>query len=277
MIDPEVLLYYNQGREQDRLRDARRSVEYHRTFDILRRHLPLAPAAVLDVGGGPGIYALALAAAGYDVALVDPVPLHVEQARQASAAAGRPLTAVETGDARALDWPDGSFDAVLLLGPLYHLVESRDRQRAWAEARRVLRPGGLVVAAGVCRYYTTWEMFSNGKMALPGAEDAVAAHVTTGQHRNPGRDFERLFTTAYFHAPRELTAEATGAGLRVRALLAVEGPAKLLPDLGQRMQADDTRGQILRALRRLEAEPSILGTSEHILVVASTTTERASR
>ncbi|MET9648581.1 class I SAM-dependent methyltransferase [Streptomyces syringium] len=277
MIDPEIMLYYSRGAEQERLRDSRRSIEFHRTTDILLRHLPVAPASVLDVGGGAGIYALALAAVGYDVALVDPVPLHVQQARAASRAADRPLTDIGAGDARALDWRDQFFDAVLMLGPLYHLVEAADRRQAWREACRVLRPGGIVVAAGVCRYYTTWEMLSKNKLGAAGAEEAVLAHLATGQHRNPRRDFDQFFTTAYFHAPQELAAEAAGAGLEVRALLAVEGPAKLLPDLAQRMQDDAARAQIMRALVRLEAEPSVLGASEHVLVIASNTEERTER
>ncbi|WP_329321614.1 class I SAM-dependent methyltransferase [Streptomyces sp. NBC_01262] len=276
MLDPDIARYYAQGMEKDRLADPRRSIEYLRTMDILGRYLPQAPATVLDVGGGPGRYALALAATGYDVTLLDPVALHVQQAREASKSAARPLARADVGDARHLTLPDGSADAVLLLGPLYHLVEASDRQQAWREALRVVRDGGVVVAAGVCRYYTTWEMLSKGKLDLPGAEAAVHAHVTTGQHRNPDHDFERLFTTAYLHDPHELAAEATTAGLTVQALLPVEGPTKLLPDLAARLQDQAGRDQVMRALQRLEDQPSVLGTSEHVLVVATRDNTRPS-
>uniref|UniRef100_UPI003F49428C class I SAM-dependent methyltransferase n=1 Tax=Streptomyces sp. CA-136453 TaxID=3240050 RepID=UPI003F49428C len=270
MIDNEILRYYNEGQEQERLRDPRRAIEFLRTLDILTRFLPPAPARVLDVGGGPGIYALALAEAGYDVTLIDPIPLHLQQATAASRESEHPLHDVHHGDARALPVADGHFDAVLLLGPLYHLVEDTDRRQAWKEAGRAARPGGLIAAAAVSRYYTTWEMLSKNKLDLPGAEDLVAAHVESGQHRNPERDFERLFTTAYLHAPQELADEATAAGHTVQALLAVEGPAKLLPDLADRINDDAHREQLLRALRRLEAEPSVLGCSEHVLALATT-------
>jgi SAM-dependent methyltransferase len=267
-LDDDIMDYYNQGMERDRLADPRRSIEYLRTMNVLQRHLPPVPATVLDIGGGPGRYALDLAALGYQVSLMDPVPLHVDQARQASGQADLPLAFTGIGDARMLPWEDAEFQAVLMLGPLYHLVDARDRERAWSEARRVLNPGGVVVAAAVCRYYTAWEMLSKGKMDLPGAREAVAAHIATGQHRNPGRDFEQLFTTAYFHNPHELAAEATAAGLEVQALLAVEGPAKLLPGLGDMLQDERGRLQVMDVLRQLEAEPSVLGTSEHVLVVA---------
>lgn len=268
-LEPEVLGFYNLGQEQQRLADPRRSIEYLRTMDVLTRHLPPAPASVVDIGGGPGRYALALAAAGYQVTLLDPVPLHVQQATGASAAAPRPLTHAALGDARDLPHQDASFDAALLLGPLYHLTDPDDRHRAWTETARVLRPGGLVVAAGACRYYTAWEMLAAGKLDLPGAPAALAQHLRTGQHRNPGED-PRLWTTAYFHDPHELASEAAAAGLTVRALLPVEGPAKLIAGIGGMLQDPDRAEQVLQLLRLLEGQPSVLGTSEHVLVVATT-------
>ena len=79
-LDADILEYYDRGDEQDRLTAANR-LELLRTQELLERSLPPAPAAILDVGGGPGVYAAWLAERGYDVVLIDPVPLHVEQAR----------------------------------------------------------------------------------------------------------------------------------------------------------------------------------------------------
>lgn len=88
---------------------------------------PAAPARILDVGGGPGTHSARLAADGYEVELVDPVPLHARQAERAAAVAAWPFT-VRLGDARHLSASDRSADAVLLLGPLYTstpMVDSR--------------------------------------------------------------------------------------------------------------------------------------------------------
>jgi ubiquinone/menaquinone biosynthesis C-methylase UbiE len=110
-------------------------LEYLRTRELLARYLPPAPATVLDVGGGAGVYALPLAREGYSVHLIDAVPLHVEQAREASALQqDSPLASAQVGDARRLVWDDNSVDAVLLLGPLYHLTSRDDRLRALKEA-----------------------------------------------------------------------------------------------------------------------------------------------
>jgi ubiquinone/menaquinone biosynthesis C-methylase UbiE len=113
---------------------------------VLERLLPRPPARLLDVGGGPGTYAAPLVRRGYRVHLVDPVPLHVEQACQA--AGSDPGFTAALGDARQLPKQAGSQDAVLLFGPLYHLTETTQRRQALAEARRVLRPGGRLLAMG---------------------------------------------------------------------------------------------------------------------------------
>src|SRR5690242_16313009 len=127
-MDADILEYYDRGGEETRLID---SLELLRTKVLLRRHLP-RNATVLDVGGASGVYATWLADEGHDVKLVDPVPRHVNSAR------AKGVEAV-VGDARELDEPDGSRDAVLLLGPLYHLLDRAERVCALAEARRVSR------------------------------------------------------------------------------------------------------------------------------------------
>jgi ubiquinone/menaquinone biosynthesis C-methylase UbiE len=118
----------------------------------LQRLLPAPPARVLDVGGGPGTYAAPLARLGYQVHVVDPVPLHIEQARQAAAADPAAGFTAALGDARELAEPDASQDAVLLFGPLYHLTAAADRAHALAEAHRVLAAGGRLLGVAVGRF-----------------------------------------------------------------------------------------------------------------------------
>jgi 2-polyprenyl-3-methyl-5-hydroxy-6-metoxy-1,4-benzoquinol methylase len=79
-LDPEVVAYYQAGREDERLRTIGR-LEFLRTQELLARFLPAPPARVLDVGGGGGIHSIPLLKQGYHVALIDPMPLHVQQAK----------------------------------------------------------------------------------------------------------------------------------------------------------------------------------------------------
>src|ERR1700739_2215395 len=113
-----VVSHYGEVDEASRLRNGWFQLEHARTQELILRHLPPAPAIVVDAGGGAGIYACWLAARGYQVHLIDPVPKHVEQARAAQQP-DHPLASAEIGDARHLPQSEASVDAVLLLGPLY--------------------------------------------------------------------------------------------------------------------------------------------------------------
>jgi SAM-dependent methyltransferase len=219
---------------------------------------------VLDVGGGPGAYALPLAERGYEVRLVDPVPLHVEHAREV--AAGR--FAARLGDALELAEPDASADAVLLLGPLYHLVERPERLRALAEARRVVRAGGVVAAAAISRFASLLDGLVASGVREPEFVEIVRRDLADGRHVNP-REHDRpdWFTTSYFHRPEELAAEVEEAGLELEALLAVEGPGWIAERVDE--DADPAADEVLlEALRTVEADPALLGMSLHLLAVA---------
>jgi ubiquinone/menaquinone biosynthesis C-methylase UbiE len=267
-IHAEILAHYQEGVEQERLlRGGAGRLEYLRTSELLARYLPQAPATVLDVGGGAGVYALPLAREGYSVHLIDAVPLHVEQAREASALQrDSPLASAQVGDARRLVWDDNSVDAVLLLGPLYHLTSRDDRLHALQEAYRVVRPGGVVAAAAISRFASTYDGLLRGFLEDTRFQDIVERDVREGQHRNPtGKP--GWFTTAYFHLPEELHNEATEAGLSVKALVGIEGPAWILPNLDSWLEDPQRRSTLLATIRRVETESSLLGATAHILVV----------
>ena len=193
-----------QGIEADRLQRGSGRIEFARTQEIVSRYLPPAPAVIFDIGGGPGVYACWLARLGHEVHLIDPVPLHVEQARQASAQQpDAPIASCIVGDARHLDRADASVDVALLLGPLYHLTERSDRITALREAARIVRPGGVVLAVGISRFVSTLDGMARGYLADSVFARIVQDDLATGQHRNPTHH-PAYFTTAYFHHPTEL-------------------------------------------------------------------------
>jgi SAM-dependent methyltransferase len=268
LLPREIAGHYEAGVEQARLtRDSGR-LEFARTCEVIERYFPPPPAVVYDVGGGPGAYACWLARRGYAVHLLDPLPLHVEQARDAARRQpDQPLAGATVGDARHLPFADGSADAVLLLGPLYHLTDRGDRLRAWREVGRVLRPGGAVLAAAISRFASVLDGLRMGFLTDPEFVRTVEQDLRDGQHRNRTGD-PAYFTTAYFHRPEELRAEIEEACLRYEATLAVEGPAWLLPDLAGWWDDPARREVLLAAVRSIEAEPSLLGASAHLLAVA---------
>lgn len=260
-VPAEVIAHYAASDEQTRVTDGDGRLELWRTQDILRRHLPPPPARVLDFGGGPGVYAAWLTGLGYLVHLVDPVPLHVQQA------AALPGVTAAVGDAEALTEDTASYDVVLALGPLYHLIERADRLRAWREFGRVVVAGGLVVAAAISRFAPLIDGIGKDVVGDPDFAAMVDSMLPTGRHRDethkPGH-----FTTAYFHHPAELAAEVADAGLTMTAVLAVEGPAWPLSTLPQLLDDPVRCERLLGWLRDIEADPSLLGASAHLLVLA---------
>jgi SAM-dependent methyltransferase len=186
VIDPAIETHYRTGYERSRLfPGGQPSLEYVRSMELLERLLPTPPARVLDAGGGPGTYAAPLARRGYRVHLVDPVPLHVDQARQASGADPAARFTVALGDARELAEPDASQDAVLLFGPLYHLTEAGQRRQALAQARRVLAPGGRLLAMAVSRFASLLDGLYADWLDDPVFRPIVDQDLADGQHRNP--------------------------------------------------------------------------------------------
>jgi SAM-dependent methyltransferase len=258
-LEEPIRRHYDAGEEEGRL--AADPLERDRTRRLLERFLPPAPGRIADVGGGPGGHARWLLDRGYEVALLDAVALHVDQA----VAAG--VTQATAGDARDLPWEDASFDAVLLLGPLYHLTDRDDRVRAVSEAARVVRPGGVVMAAAISRFASLVDGLVHDRFTDAAFREVVAQDVEDGQHRNPGA-VPGWFTTAFFHTGAELASEVAEGGLILRGLIAIEGPGTVLAD-DTALEADPVAwSALLDLIERVETEPSLLGLSSHIMAVA---------
>ena len=261
---PAMEEHYARGLELDRLAEPTGQLEFERTQEIILRHLPPPPAVVADIGGGPGRYALWLGQLGYQILHRDLMPLHVEQLQQAASGNSHIQTAL--GDARQLDLASQSADAVLLLGPLYHLARRKDRLQALAEVRRVVRPGGPVFVAAISRWATRMDGILRLRLyeSIPEAEAELSAIERTG-HLPPLRPGSFC---GYLHRPGQLRAELAASGLQVLDLVGVEGPAYLLDDLAARLADDEDRRVVLETARALERVPELLGIGPHLLATA---------
>jgi ubiquinone/menaquinone biosynthesis C-methylase UbiE len=263
--DKRVLQRYEMIDEDARLWESPRGdLVRLRTWDIFDRYLPPS-GRLLDVGGGPGAHAAHLAEKGFDVLLLDPVEKHLQAARRRAASTEQRTFEVGPGDARELAVPDASLDVVLLMGPLYHLVDASDRQKALREAHRVLKPGGTLLAEIICRHAWVLDATLRDRLSEPDIWDVFTRNIETGLSQDPGTLSDGGFW-AYFHRPEELRSELSSAGFANVELVAVEGFGWLLGELERWFQVP---GPLLRVIRLTETEPSMLGCSAHVIGAAT--------
>ena len=261
----DVVHFYSSDIEAERLEHGIGAVEFERTKELIARFIHPG-SAIADVGGGAGHYAEWLVEEGHRVELVDPVPRHLELARER---AGEPLRfGAHVADARALPFEDEAFDAVLLLGPLYHLGERHDRAQAVREAARVCRAGGVVLAAAISRPAFLLDCVRLGSIL----DDRVFANVRdelrTGR-RVPEDRRTAPFPDAYFHLPHELASELAADGLIVQGIYGIEGPGALFHNLDELWRDSHARERILDVARLAERDPQLIVVSSHLLGVAT--------
>lgn len=244
----------------------RHRVEYGLTLRALAWHLPPAPARVADVGGGVGRYAIELARQGYSVTLADIAGKALDFARDRAGEAGASLEAVVKADARDLSaMADGSFDAVLLMGPLYHLLEHADRLRAVREARRILRPGGLIFAAFITPYIVVMSALVREIEYVARSRDELEMILASGVYRRPaGRT--KGFPDAWFSRPERIGPLMSEGGFEQLDLLNTESLAREL-EASVNAAPEDLHQQWLDLLYRLARDPGSMASGGHLLYV----------
>ena len=263
-LNPEAVAHYDEGREHDRLNSPHGRLEFDRSKDIIARNLFNPPAKILDLGGGTGHYSFWLANHGYEVHLVDAMESHIETAKKIVQFFS--LASISVGDARSCKFSDESFDIVLMFGPLYHLTDIRDRQKALSEAKRVLKPGGRLMAVCISKFASLLDGYRSGFIDDEAFRTIVHKDLVDGQHRNPD-NHPHYFTTTKFHEPAEFRLEIEEAGFSDVKLHAIEGFAAYLPDIETRMSNANKKDSLFHYLRTVESEPSLLGASPHIIAV----------
>lgn len=215
----KVQQFYDKSAEYEWNRLERHRMEYAVTMRTLADYLPPAPASVLDIGGGPGRYSIALAKQGYRPTLFDLTPKLLAFARAKAAEEGVELADIICGNALHLPFPDASFDAVLLMGPLYHLLQEEDRHQAVREAFRVLKPGGICAAAFIGRYASFRDAAKGYPLWIVENREKAEQIFRTGIHV-AGADSG--FTDAYFMHPTDVRPLMEASGFASLDLIGVE-------------------------------------------------------
>lgn len=273
-IDEMVLAGYNAGNERNRLRTDLGLIEFERTKELLIEYLPKPPAVIYDIGGGYGEYSWWLASLGYEVHLFDVSEKNIEMCVELSSEyPDCTLAAKEVCDARAIERPDQSADAILLMGPLYHIVEKKERILALCECRRLLKKGGVLFTAAITPYATLlWATTVFGtKNRLLEEEpfiQMVERELSDGEHIKSGRGTYAGIGRSHFHSAAELKNELFSGGFGSTSIHGVVGGAWLAPNIDELWKDPTAREALMKTVRMLDQREDIIGLSTHILGIS---------
>ena len=265
---PNVQAFYDRNSEAEWARLDRHRTEFAVTLRVLSEFLPKPPASVLDIGGGPGRYAIALASQGYAVTLVDISEVSLALAQEKARAAGVALEQVLCADALDLSAiPSATYSSVLLMGPLYHLLTEEARFQAVKEALRVLKHNGLIFAAFITRF-APFRDSAQGYPEWVVENWEYATHVLkTGVH-----DGATGFTNAYFAHPGEIIPFMERAGFTTLGVVGCEGIVA-----GHEGKINALSGEAWERWvdlnYRLGQDPYLWGAADHLLYVGRKTVQ----
>jgi ubiquinone/menaquinone biosynthesis C-methylase UbiE len=256
LIAEEIIEHYKRFDESKRLSTAFGLIQFERSKELIQRYLKGNGLTILDIGGGCGQYTFWLAEIGHNVHLIDIVPHHIEKAIAISNETNIKPASIKVGNAIDLKVKDECVDAVLLFGPMYHLVNKGERLQALRECQRILKRGGQLFIHAICRYSGIVYGTTKGFILDEEYMKMTRTEVKTG-HRANVPEWLNTFTEAHFHLPNELKIEIENCGLKCEEILGVIGLSWLLPNLEIAFQDDGNRVKILEVARLMEDEPAI--------------------
>ncbi|MGD2027135.1 MAG: class I SAM-dependent methyltransferase [Anaerolineales bacterium] len=255
--------FYNRDPDREHERLERHQLEYDLTWRYLDKYLP-AEGSILEIGTATGRYTLELAKRGYLVTAVDLSPEMLEECKQKTMEEGleRQVQFV-LADARDLGAVEEEiFDAVLLMGPLYHLIFKGDRKLALKQARDRLRSDGVLFSAFISRYGIMGDLMRNN----PGwIEDQKEVQSVLAKGRQPD-DYPRSGFRGYLAKPAEIVPLHEAVGFETLILAGVE-PAISADDESYNQLQGEQRKRWLDLLYEISTAASLLGASRHILYI----------
>lgn len=259
----DIAAFYNSQVEQEGIRLSRHQLERDLTWRYLKRYLP-RQGSILEVGAATGAYTLDLAQLGYTVTAVDMSSALLDTCRERLEATGlAQQVKLVLADARDLS-PIGerNFDAALLMGPLYHLVQLADRQRAVSQVYHRLKPGGLIFSASISRYGIMGDLIQR----MPGwIEDQAEVRSILENGLDPDH-WPRGGFRGYFARVDEIAPLHETVGFKTLVMAGVE-PAISTDDASYNQLEGRQRAMWLDLLEQISTEPSIIGASRHLLYI----------
>lgn len=254
----ELEKYYNKFNEDKRLTRRHGQVEFITSMKYIHKYLEDMKGSgkkdikILDIGAGTGRYSVALAEEGYDVTAVELVRYNLGILKSK----GSSVKAMQGNAMHLSKIADQSFDLTLLFGPMYHLCSLEDKIQAMREAKRVTKPGGIVMVAYCMNEY--------GVITYGFKENHVKECLKDGRLTE---DFScvALEGDLYDYVRLEEIEKINElAGMKRIQILSADGPADYLRQVLNAMD-EDTFALFIRYHLSTCERPELLGAAAHTL------------
>ena len=255
----DIIESYKEIDEEHRLQSTlARKVEFISTTEAI---MPFF-SPKLDVGCGTGIYSMYFAKLGGDVSAIDLVPAHIERLKTL-ASKSRLQIKMSVGNAIDLsNFKSNSFDLVLCLGPLYHLVSQENQDECLSECIRVAKTNGVIAFAYISPY-SVFPCVIRGDISRMSHE---LMKKIVDDKKICSNDLCCFWTDSFYYLPEQIEQWLKNSGLTIEDHLATDGQSIAFQSLVNSM--DDEEYKIwLDYHRKICRVPSILGTSNHGLVI----------
>jgi SAM-dependent methyltransferase len=259
----DIAAYYNNDPQREHFRLERHQLEYDLTWRYLNRYLPMQ-GSILEIGAATGRYTVDLARRGFTITAVDMSAALLEECRKNVVAAGR-ASQVQfvAADARDLsELSDTKFDAVLLMGPLYHLVDEADRTAALNQAFERLKAGGGIFSSFISRFGVLADLLRDNPEWI---EDQKRAWSLLQSGRRPDGYPPGGFR-GYFAGVNEIAPLHEAVGFETLVVAGVE-PVISADDESYNSLQGSQRQLWMDLLYAISTEPSIMGVSRHLLYI----------
>ncbi len=259
----DIAAFYDRGVEEENSRLERHQLEYDLTWRYMTRYLPPS-GSILEIGAATGRYTLALCRLGYSVTAVDLSAALLELCRRRLAAerlhGQARLVVADARDLHAV--PDTAFDAVLLMGPLYHLVLEEDRRQAVREATDRLRSEGVLFSTFLSRLGVLGDLMRRVPEWIERA-DEVRSLLAIGRRPDdaPPGGFR-----GYFARVSEIRELHETLGIQTVVLAGVEPAISADDESYNKLQAPH-RDLWLDLLFEVSSDETTVGASRHLLYV----------
>lgn len=264
LINKEVDVFYSDTAEETRLQIGLGPLEFERNKDLISRFIPKKSCVILDIGGGPGIYSEWLAKKGNTVYLVDPVLKHIQQAKKRAKKVNFECI---HGEARHLKFQDNFADIVILHGPLYHLQDRKERMECLNEARRVLKPGGIVLGFAINYTASTIASLTQGVIGNIEFFQMCREELTSGIHNAP-KSMPGMLPYAYYHKQENLREEIEESNFKYLDIYAVEGFVWLDKNYFESQSNPSKQKILMEILKLTEKDRNLISFSPHMMIAA---------